>query len=150
MVDYANKLGPPQIRLEGLQIWVHSRQFPEATDYWDGNWINVTVHCGAKGADVWTSGAIIHLPEIKGWADACEQMYKTLSGEAKLDCMEPELSIEMKMREQGHIEMEVYITPDHLIQEHRFRFEIDQSYLTELVNGCRAVLEAYPIRNGKK
>ena len=150
MADYANRLGPPQIHLAGLQIWVHSRQFPEAADYWDANWINVTVHCGAKGADVWASGAILHLPEIKGWAAGCEQMYKTLTGEAKLDCMGPELSVGLKMEGQGHISMEVSITPDHLTQEHTFQFEIDQSYLTGLVNECHQLLAAYPIREGKK
>ena len=150
MADHANKLGPPQIHLAGLQIWVHSRQFPEAPDYWDGNWINVTVHCGAQGADVWASGPIIHLPEIKRWADACEQMYKTLSGEAKLDCMEPELSVKMQMREQGHIEMEVSITPDHLTQKHTFQFELDQTYLIELLKECHQVLVAYPIKDAKK
>ena len=101
MAEYESKLGPPQIRLAGLQIWVHSRQFPESDDYWDGNWINVTAHCGAKGADVWTSGSIIHLPEIKRWADACEKMHATLSGEANLECMEPWLLVELRMRCNG-------------------------------------------------
>ena len=150
MTEHADKLGPPQIRLVGLQIWVHGRQIPEATDYWDGNWLNVTAHCGAMGADVWTSGAIIHLPEIKDWADACEKMYKTLSGDAKLVCMEPELAVEMKMREHGHISMEVSITPDHRTQEHRFEFEIDQSYLKEMITECHHVLAAYPIRKGNR
>jgi hypothetical protein len=126
---------------------VHGRQFPDSNDYWDGNWINITAYCGAKGVDAWASGPIIHLPEIKRWADACEEMNETLSGEAILDCMEPELSVELRMKEAGHISMLVSITPDHLTQEHTFQFEIDQTYLTELVSDCRRVLADYPIRN---
>ena len=146
MGEQKYKLGSPDIRLVGLQIWVHSRQFPEASDYEDGNWINVTVHCSAKDADVWVSGPIIHLPEIEFWADACTMMYKRLSGEANLDCIEPELSVKLRAETLGLISMEVAITPDHLTQQHRFRFEVDQSYLAELINGCRQVLAKYPIK----
>jgi hypothetical protein len=146
MEKYSDKLGSPQIQLAGLQIWVRSRERPEATDYWDANWISVTVHCGAKGADVWASGTFIFLTEIKDWADSCEQMYKTLSGEANLNCMEPELSVKMRMHELGHISIEVSLTPDCLTQEHKFKFEVDQSYLPQLVNECRNVLAKYPIQ----
>ncbi len=90
---------------------------------------NVTVRCGAPGADVWASGAIINLFEIKRRADECEQMYKIFSGEAHLDCKEPELSVDLKMQNLGHISMEVSITPDCLTQKHSFRFEIDPSHL---------------------
>jgi hypothetical protein len=57
MERYAEQLGSPNIRIAGLQIWVHSRQFPASEDYGDANWLNVTVHFGAQGADVWSSGA---------------------------------------------------------------------------------------------
>ena len=148
MAEFTDKLGPPQISLAGLQIWVHSRQFPEMDDYWDGNWLNVTAHCGAAGADVWVSGAIIHLPELERWAEACEQMYKTLAGEANLECIEPELSVEMKMGGHGQMAMVVSLTPDPLTQKHQFQFGIDQSYLPRLVNECRELLAAYPILKG--
>jgi hypothetical protein len=59
--DFDN-LGEPDLKLAGFQLWVHSRQFPQEEDYWDGNWVNVTAHCAGKGASVWVRGAIIHLP----------------------------------------------------------------------------------------
>jgi len=46
VTDHAAKLGMPDLKLEGLQIWIHGRQFPDAADYWDGNWLRVTAHCG--------------------------------------------------------------------------------------------------------
>jgi hypothetical protein len=146
MEERESKFGPPDIHLAGLQIWVHSRQFPEASDYEDGNWINVTVHCGAKDADVWVSGPIIHLPEIGSWADACTKMYERLSGEANLDCIEPELSVRLRAETPGHISMEVAITPDQLTQQHRLQFEVDQSYLAEMIDGSRRLLAKYPIK----
>jgi hypothetical protein len=147
MEKWQTNLGLPSIQLSGLQIWVHNRQSPEASDYWDGNWVNVTVHCGARGADVWATGPIIHLPEVRIWADACERMYQTLSCEASLACMEPELSIELRAEELGHISMRVSITPDHLTQQHMFQIEVDQSYLADLVDDCRKTLRQYPIKN---
>ena len=74
-------------------------------------------------------------------------MSQTLSGEASLDCMEPELSIELRAQGLGHISMKVSITPDHLTQEHTFQFEVDQSYLGDLVDDCRKTLTEYPIKN---
>jgi hypothetical protein len=38
----------------------------------------------------------------------------------------------------------VKITPDHMTQEHRFQFELDQSYLPAVVEQCRAILARYP------
>ena len=142
----AENLGTPDIKLAGLQIWVHGRQFPNEEDYWDGNWLNVTAHCGSQGADVWTSGAIIHVPEIADWLAALEEMNQSLSGEANLVCLEPELSVELKMKELGQISLRVEITPDHLTQEHAFQFEIDQSYLASLIEDCRKVLAKYPVK----
>src|SRR5262245_58530653 len=110
---YKEKLGPPSIDLAGLRIWIHSRQFPEADDYWDGNWLNVTACCGAKGAEVWASGPFIHLSELAGWMNACEKIYGSLVGEANLDCIEPELKVRLNAEELGRISMIVEITPDH-------------------------------------
>jgi hypothetical protein len=75
--DQIALLGLPGIALAGLQIWVQGRQFPDAQDYWDGNWLDVTVHCGGEGASVWVSGSIIHLSELLDWRDQTKQMRQT-------------------------------------------------------------------------
>ncbi len=143
----ADKLGTPSIQIKGLKIWVHGRQFPKEMDYWDGNWLLVTVECSSHDAEVTVGGPIIHLSELKAWADAANKMQNTLSGEANLECMEPNLAVKLAIDKSGHIMMTVDISPDHLLQEHRFRFEIDQSYLPELVRSFRSVLDAYPVRS---
>jgi hypothetical protein len=144
--DQIDRLGPPDIRLAGRQIWVHGRQFPNAQDYWDGNWLNVTAHCGAQGADVWMSGPRVHLSEVLGWRDQAAEMHRTISGNAELACMEPELRVELKMASLGQISMTVRITPELMTQQHSFEFSIDQSHLPDLVRQCGQVLEANPIR----
>jgi len=143
---YGDNLGPPDIKLDALQIWIHGRQYPNEVDYWDGNWLNVTAHCGSQGADVWTSGDILHVPDLARWLVDLEAMNKSLSGEADLVSLEPELSVELKMSGLGRIEMKVEITPDHMTQEHSFHFELDQSYLEDIIARCRTLLAKYPAK----
>jgi hypothetical protein len=141
-----DNFGEPSIEIVGLQIWIHGKQFADSEDYWDGNWLNVTAHCGAENAEVWVSGSILHLSELKSWLEDLESVNANLSGEASLDCMEPELNVEMKIQPLGHILMKVEITPDNLTQFHSFEFETDQSYLPVLIKNLKKVLEKYPVK----
>lgn len=149
VTDAAANLGTPDLKLEGLQIWIHGRQFPDAADYWDGNWLRMTAYCGGNSASVFATGAIIHLSELDRWLVESEELRKNLNGEAKLACMEPALSVTLKSGSPGHITMEVSITPDHMSQRHWFQFGIDQSYLPPLLKQCQSILEAYPIKGGR-
>ena len=141
------ELGEPDLQVAGLQLWIHGRQFPESKDYCDGNWLIVTVHCCASGADVWVSGPILNLEELHQWMVDCESMYASLSGEANMECIEPNVSVKLKITKLGQIDMWVYITPDHLYQEHCFKFEIDQSYLPGLIKDLKTIFRSYPTRD---
>jgi len=143
---YRKELGDPDIKLVGLEIWVHGRQFPDMDDYWDGNWLRVTAHCSANGSSVWADGPFIHLPELYCWYESSSMLNDSLKGIATLDCMEPELSATIKAESLGQLTMEVNITPNHLEQEHKYYFELDQSYLASFLSGCKSVLEKFPIK----
>jgi hypothetical protein len=145
MLDLENTLGEPDFQLAGLRIWIRGRQFPASDDYWDGNWLTVTAHCGARGASVWASGPIIHLSEIAVFLQGAEAMHTSLEGEAVLSCMEPELSVTLNAEGLGRMTMVVNITPDHVSQAHRFTFAIDQSFLPQVLRSCRTILQQYPI-----
>ncbi len=147
MSELSKQLDAPDIKLAGFNLWVHQRQFPEAQDFWDANWLIITVYCEAPGAQVKMNGPIIHLTEIENLLKECRQMYASLSGEASLNCMEPELDLILKMQTNGRLTMEVKITPNHLMQKHWFQFDIDQSYLPELIRDCQRVLENYPLKH---
>jgi len=144
--NWMDKLGAPHIELAGLRIWIHGRQFANAADFWDANWLRVTAQCEAQSAVVKTGGSIIHLSELVAWLNEIEILQKNLLGQANLDCMEPELSVYLVGNGLGHIAMKVEITPDHLKQAHEFEFEIDQTYLTKLAQQCRNVLAEYPLK----
>lgn len=136
----------PDLKIGNFEVWVHGRQFPDSYDYWDGNWLNVTAHCSAEGADVCVTGNIIHLSEIFHFVTGLEKLHSTLQCKARLACMEPELCVKMAAKSVGHIEMVVAITPDNLAQAHRFTFVIDQGDLPGAIAGCKTILDQYPIR----
>jgi hypothetical protein len=125
---------------------VHGRQFPDHHDFWDGNWLRVTAHCGADGASVFRTGSFIHLSEIASWRDQLEELNQTLIGEANLTCLEPYLRVSLKAQSLGHISMEVSITPEHLTQRHWFQFALDQTYLGPLISQINSVLNEYLLR----
>ena len=144
------ELGPHSIHLQGLKIWVHGRQYPSAVDYWDANWLLVTVQCESNGAEVWITGPLIHSSEIEQWANAAERMLTTLEGEANLDCDEPELSVKLLVTQPRQILMTVDISPQRRTQQHRFHFDLDQSYLDGLIRECRTILASYPITGTRR
>ena len=86
-------LGPAALKVVGFQLWVHGRQFPDVQDKWDADWLNVTAHCGANGASVLISGAILMTTDIEHWAAQYQRLYQEGSGEALLDPSEPNLRI---------------------------------------------------------
>lgn len=146
MDHYPTELGQPDIDLAGLKLWIHGYQYPDSNDYWDGNWLNATAICSESGATVLVRGFFIRNDELSNWQRAVEKLSVDLSGEAKLECIEPEIGVTLKAMSLGAIEMEVHITPNHLTQEHSFQFSIDQSYLKPLSSQCARLLEAFPIR----
>lgn len=146
MNDYIDALGEPDIKLAGLKLWVHGYQFRESHAYWDGNWLNATAICSEGGSSVLVQGHFIRTDEIIRWQSAVEKLGVELTGEASLECMEPNIALSLKAVSLGAVEMEVQITPNQLTQDHKFRFEIDQSYLEPLSSQCARVLHAFPLR----
>jgi hypothetical protein len=140
-------LGDPDLKVAGFQLWVHGRQFPEAEDYDDGNWLRVTAHCAALGASVWAQGAILMITDIAGFGDRCTALLSGDTTSAALDPLEPELKLSLHAVDRlGHVRAQVEITPDHLLQAHRFQFEVDQSYLPGIIRQCSKIVQEYPIR----
>jgi len=141
-------LGPPHLALAGLELWVHGRRFPEAHDYWDGNWLDVTVHCAAPGADIWSAGALLRVPDLVRWADELDHLHAQLDGVAPLTSDEPNLTAVIRSTDRAaDLQLVVDITPDPLTQEHRVRFTVARSALPGLIRHCRALIAAHPVRD---
>src|SRR5689334_5608299 len=135
--QHGDHLGRPALAVAGFRLWVHSRQFPDRHDADDGNWLNVTAHCGAAGASVWVSGAILMTTDLARWAEGCQQVLGGLAQEATLSPCEPNLFVTIgTVDRHGHLTLRVEITPAPGEQEHRFDFGIDQTHLPLLISQC--------------
>jgi hypothetical protein len=140
----------PDLQIAGLSVWVHGREFPESTDYWDGNWLRVSARCSYGGATVSVDGPLIRLNEIVGLMRGCEQLYATLSGDAALSCMEPNITVSLKAKTGGHVGVHIKLISDMGAggqrSIHEFTDSIDQTYLPAVIASCQAILAAYPLR----
>jgi len=135
------------LQIAGLRLWVHGRQFPEAEDYWDGNWLNITAECVYPGSWVEVSGPVVHVREVQQLLEGCERLYATLEGAAGLECMEPNLRVKLAMGDKaGHIKVSIALTPEHLTESHQYEDWIDQTFLPPIIAACRRVLDRYPTR----
>jgi hypothetical protein len=142
------RLGEPALRVGGFRLWVHGRQFPDANDEWDGNWLRVTAYCSASDASVYASGPYLDTVSIYGFRKGISSLVDGLQGAAVLQSVEPNIRMEIKSLDAlGHFQTRVDITPDHMAQDHVFRFEIDQTFFGPILSQCASILKAYPIKN---
>ena len=146
-IPSSTDLGEADLTVAGLHLWVDGRQNPESNDYYDGNWLRVTAHCYASRASVWAQGAILMATDIAGFGNECAAMLNGQRKSVVLNPFEPEIKVSLEASDRaGHIRAKVEITPDHLLQAHRFKFEIDQSYLPGIIKQCSDIVQVYQIR----
>ena len=139
------QLGPPSLKVGGLEVWVHGRELPDAQDAEDGNWLRVSAHCGAPGSSIWTGGAILSVAELVAWSSQCERMHRGELQRAVLETSEPVLSAAIeKIEGQDPLDLRVEISLER--QEHSLGFDLERNELLEIVQQCSAIEERYPIR----
>ena len=131
--------------LEFFTLTIHDRNIPEATDYWDGNWLWCTaeVHAGAFDG---TLDNMIRTEDLARFLPRLESLYQTQEGEALFDTLEGWLDLRVIAAGRGHIEVRGQMIDDPVGgNELAFRLAIDQTYLPPIIAQIRAALEAFPI-----
>ena len=137
-------MSEPDLKLANLSIWVSGRQFPDNSDYWDGNWLNLRAEVRGRGSSVATVGPILTVMDFQRFRDEAARLHASLVGRAELKGYEPNLAVELEGQTLGHVACLVDITDDHLSETHRFTFGVDQSYLAALIISCDAILKRFP------
>jgi hypothetical protein len=137
----------PAIELGDFQVTVHGRQFPDAQDRWDGNWLHVTARCAQAGAIVATSGPILEASDLQRFREALVAFASSGGGEAVLNGAEPHIVVRVSATDgAGEVGVRVDLTPEPRCQGHWFAFAVDPSYLAETIRQLDAVLTAFPVR----
>ena len=139
--------GPPALKVGPLEVWVHGREFPEADDAWDGNWLRVSARCSVHGAAVHASGSILDTVSFVRYANELRDLHKTLAGEAGLHSLEPELNVTLRGRgPNGILQLRIELSPGDPNQTHAFDVELDHSCIPRILEDCERVIAAYPVR----
>jgi hypothetical protein len=88
--------------------------------------------------------------DIMQFDEECKRLLNGETSTANLQPQEPELSLKLESTDcLGHLRVQVRITPDHLRESHTMEFEIDQSYLSGIIDQCVLIERGYPMRGEK-
>jgi hypothetical protein len=93
------------IRCEGggfLTIALLGRSYPEASDYWDGNWVRAAVELAAGGFRGSVRGDL-RTEELAQFSDQFARLQDSLRGTAEFATMERWLAIRARGDGKGHI-----------------------------------------------
>ncbi len=136
-----------EVRIEGLSLEVTGYQFPDAAEYWDANWLMVRARLEAPGCRLDHAGPFLRSDELARFAATLAQLDAGSADAARLDPMEPQLSLHIERRGRlGRLTVTAGLTPDPQTQAHRVTFDSDLSHLPPLCVRLRALLTRYPVR----
>jgi hypothetical protein len=139
-------LGAPTIDLGGFHLWIHGRQFPDALDRWDGNWLHVTAHCAATDASVTVSGPVLDAVGLKRFRDELAALERGTTGDATLSSDEPNIRLRVAGNGSSRLHLRVELSSRPEVQGHWFEFDVDRGRLAATLRQLEGAVEAFPIR----
>ena len=137
-----------EIRGDGAFVTLdfHHRAYPEAQDYWDGNWVVTRIQAETQGfkADFTDQ---VHLGDVVRFYEEVMRMHATLAGEATLAMMEEYLTVTGTLDVRGGLDWSAMLAqPFRRDNRLQFTFRADQSYLPDLIQQLESVLAAFEVR----
>ena len=128
-----------------IEIDVLYRNYPNSSDYWDGNWVTSNINIKIPGYLV-NFGANLRTDELRDFTNEIKLMSKLLKGKANLKNLENYLHIECEMDKLGKIIWTVETCfPAGYGAVLKFEFESDQSFLIRLIKELETILTAFPV-----
>ncbi len=138
------------VQVAGLTLTVRGYQFPDAADYWDGNWLVVEAALSAPGCRVAHSGPFLRTDEFARFETALASLDAGDGDAAAMTPMEPDLALAIAREGSlGALSVTVELSPDRQTQAHRVTFAGDRSDLPRLRAELRAVLSRFPVRGDR-
>jgi len=136
-------MADPDLTIENLELWVLDRPYLDSELAWDRNWLDIKV----KYKSEWSLIEFcmqIRVIEIQSFMESCETVNRLLDGEIQLECLESNISLNLRIDKQGQIKGDLIITQHPDIEKHEYEINIDQSYLPDIINQCKIILNKYP------
>ena len=122
------------------------RGYPEAHDYWDGNWVVTRIQAEVQGfkADFTDQ---VHLGDVVRFYEEVLKLNASLTGKATLAMMEEYLVATGTLDVRGSLDWSVLLLhPVKRDIQLQFEFQADQSYLPELIQQLEDVLIEFQVR----
>lgn len=141
---------PPSFRIgtsnrSHLIVTPSRREYPEATDDSDGNWVYATVTI-ASGAFRGRFEASFGADEFQRFRGQLLPLCERLSGRAVFDPMEPWLEIEIEGDGRGHFHASCRADDQPAVgSKLTFGIDFDQTELPAIIRGLDEVCEAFPV-----
>ncbi len=129
---------------EHVELTFIGRSHPDAADFWDGNWLGTRVSARTGGFRALYE-ADLRVEEIQAFHDALVTMHRTLSGEAEFLTLEQQVALTLTMNHTGQIAVSGTLSDQPGVgNQLLFSFEIDQTFLHDIVVQFERVIEAFP------
>lgn len=131
---------------EHVAIVVTRREFPEASDYWDGNWVYATVRISVGGFRG-EYEALLRTTELASFREGLTRLHADLRGTAAFESLEEWLRIHVEGDGRGHLVAKCEAR-DQPGTGNTLRFELrfDQTEVPPVLASLDAVLVAFPVR----
>ncbi|WP_339147162.1 MULTISPECIES: hypothetical protein [unclassified Sutcliffiella] len=128
-----------------VEIEVLSREHPDSSDYWDGNWVisNVKVEIPGYYVDF---NASLRTDDIRDFVNDLKLMHRHLSGKAILKNLDSFIHFEGVMNKLGHIDWSgetCYPAGSGAVLT--FEFVSNQSYLENLIKELEDIIKIYSV-----
>ncbi len=131
---------------EFLSITVRGRAYRQSQDYWDGNWLLVTVviRAGKFSGEI---AGMLRAEELQKLRDDLREFQRTLSGSVSYETAEEWLSLQIEADTLGSIALSGTISDDvsDSYNTLEFTLEGDQTFLASPLQQLEQVMQAYPV-----
>lgn len=130
---------------ERITLDVRGRGHPEADDYWDGNWLRTEIHVEVGS---WRGRILdeLRVDEFERFLPEVRRLHTELEAIAEFAAMDGRLFLRLVGDGSGHIKVEGEATDNPGYgNELSFRFELDQTFLPQLIRDLEDLLSEYPV-----
>lgn len=126
-----------------LEINVLRRKYPDTNNYWDINWLDVSVRISASDfkADYCTN---LRTDELKSWYDALVSLKNSTGNEAELSSMEGGLCLHCVIRRTGRFDCKG-TAKNFFGDKLEFSLSADNQVLYDVLSQLERLLKDYPV-----
>jgi len=134
---------------ERIDVDVRSYERPVSGEYYDDNWLVVSITVSVRGFSGRARASIL-THELVAFSDQLHTLYEKLKGAAEFSTLEGQLSLRLEGNGKGNITLAGEVL-DKAGSDNRLSFtlDFDQTLLQQSIHELDSVLQAFPVRHAK-